>query len=166
MPKISKESDTLTPKQRYARSLKGRQTMRLYYERNRDKYREYHLRQKQHDPVLWRLRSSEAEKRFNATPKGIWHILCTNAKKRGKEYVEQTVFVDWYTRQKKECHYCGIGEVGKRLEIERKDNNGGYTIHNMTLACADCNGVKGSILTEDEMLIVGQQVMRKRYETS
>lgn len=63
-------------------------------------------------------------------------------------------------RDNYKCHYCGISNeksidlTGKRLTIDRKDPNKGYTEENCALACHKCNQLKGNILNEEEALIV------------
>jgi hypothetical protein len=71
-----------------------------------------------------------------------------------------------------ECHYCKhpiqwndhttyagqqIGRTTK-YNLDRKDNNIGYTKDNCVVCCTLCNYVKGKTLTYDEMLIVGKSI--------
>ncbi len=77
-----------------------------------------------------------------------------------------------YTRDGKTCHYCGIDEEefnkiwkgfyrtkrGKRLEIDRKDNEKGYTLKNCVLACAICNCAKSDKFSYDEFKKVGKVI--------
>ena len=73
-------------------------------------------------------------------------------------------------RDSRKCHYCGIEEEkvlqvwgefykqdkrGHRLELDRKDNEGDYSIENCVLACAVCNCAKSNKLTHEEFLKVG-----------
>jgi len=84
-----------------------------------------------------------------------------------------------YKRDGKVCHYCGMAEDkfieiwggfygkkrGKRLEIDRKEPKGEYTLKNCVLACAICNCAKSDKLTYDEFKKVGKvirKIWRKR----
>lgn len=116
---------------------------------NRDKYNAAH---------------KEIGKRFYSTPRGIWLQLKYNAKGKGRDVLPRDEFIKWYESQSKECYYCGIKPNGKRLTIDRMDNKKSYEKGNIVLACRECNSVKGSILTADEMKIVGEIVMKKRWQ--
>ena len=71
------------------------------------------------------------------------------------------------------CHYCNMPEKefmniwgkfyktrGKRLEVDRKDNNKGYTLENCCLACAICNNAKSNKFTEAEFMKVGRVIKK------
>ena len=70
-----------------------------------------------------------------------------------------------YERDGRTCHYCKIPEDailtawkriydldkrGRRLELDRKDNNKNYSLDNCVLACAPCNIAKGSLFSSKE----------------
>ena len=145
--------------------LRARDYMKKYYqEHRREAIQKASLWNKQH-PERRRQIVSIAEKKFNQTPRGIYGILKDNSRRKGRGFVlGQLDFIKWYEEATKVCHYCGIPQNGKRLEIDRKDNNLGYVIENMVLACRDCNGVKGNILSYEEMKDVGNLVMKKRWK--
>ena len=76
-----------------------------------------------------------------------------------------------YKRDGKNCHYCGIKEEdfisiwgkfykmrGERLELERTDNNKGYSEKNCVLACAICNNAKSNKFTYEEFKKVGEVI--------
>jgi 5-methylcytosine-specific restriction endonuclease McrA len=77
-------------------------------------------------------------------------------------------FIAWYNNQEQKCYYCDrtLGEIKRditeqkthknRLTIDRKDNNGGYSINNIALACRRCNEIKGNYFTENKMLEIGK----------
>ena len=92
-----------------------------------------------------------------------------------------------YKRDGRRCHYCRIKEEdfiriwgsfyggktrGKRLEIDRKDNNKGYTEENCVLACAICNNAKSDKFTDEEFRKLGRvireiwlkRILKKRNE--
>lgn len=161
------------------RDLKGRfpkkespvknnpETLKKYYQQNKQKYKEYWKMQRIRNPDDWKWRHKENEKKFDSSAKGIWYIMKVNSAKRNHTLIiDRKEFIEWYSSKEKKCYYCGVQQGEKRLEIERKDNKEGYVEGNIELACADCNGVKGNILTESEMLIIGELVMKKRYDKS
>lgn len=88
-------------------------------------------------------------------------------------YFNQKEFETWYIKQEKICVYCGLREddVLKiikrgnhvRLEIDRKNNEHGYTLKNICLACPDCNLIKNDILTFDEMRFIGNNFVRPKH---
>jgi len=123
------------------------------------------MRWRRNNPDKYREVCRKAGQKFNKTPKGIYNIIKCNSKKKNREFtLKQDEFIRWYETHDKVCHYCGIPQNNNiRLEIERMDNNDGYKLDNMTLACSDCNGVKGSILSHDEMMVVGNVIMRERW---
>ena len=76
-----------------------------------------------------------------------------------------------YKRDGKRCHYCSIREEdfiriwgrfykarGKRLELERVDNEKGYTEENCVLSCAICNNAKSDKFTYEEFKKVGRAI--------
>ena len=78
-----------------------------------------------------------------------------------------------YKRDGKKCHYCRIKEEnfieiwgpfyggktrGKRLEIDRKDNQKGYSEENCVLACAICNNAKSDKFTYEEFRKLGRVI--------
>ena len=78
-----------------------------------------------------------------------------------------------YERDGKNCHYCGIKEGdfipiwgkfykgrGKILELERKDNEKGYSEENCVLACAICNNAKSNKFTYEEFKEVGKAIKK------
>lgn len=87
-----------------------------------------------------------------------------------------------YKRDGKKCYYCGIKEEdfiriwgkfyggktrGKKLEVDRRDNDKGYTLENCVLACPICNNAKSDKFTDEEFKKVGEaikQVWRSRYK--
>ena len=78
-----------------------------------------------------------------------------------------------YKRDGRKCHYCRIKEEsfiwiwgpfyggkirGKKLEIDRKDNQKGYSEENCVLACAICNNAKSDKFTYEEFKRVGRVI--------
>jgi len=76
-----------------------------------------------------------------------------------------------YERDGNKCYYCGIDEEdffriwgkfyggktrGKKLEVDRRDNEKGYTLENCVLACSVCNNAKSDKFTDGEFKKVGK----------
>jgi 5-methylcytosine-specific restriction endonuclease McrA len=77
-------------------------------------------------------------------------------------------FYAWYHltagKQKSCCKYCGLpgdtkkyygkhfreGRRGKRLEVDRIDNNKPYSSDNCVLACYPCNNAKSDVFSSQE----------------
>lgn len=138
-----------------------------YYQLHKEDFRRRREEWKKRDPDGFRAVQRRGLIKYMQTPKGIYSILKDNSKKRNKPFtltVEE--FTDWYLNKEKKCFYCKkqTAEWEGRLEIERVNNDEGYVLDNMELACSDCNGVKGNILSEEEMLLIGDLVMRKRWQ--
>lgn len=74
--------------------------------------------------------------------------LLRRAHKKNFEICTQQEFIVWYSQQLHVCHYCNCTEQeqrqdrASRLEIDRKNNDIGYTIENMVFACSRCNIAK------------------------
>lgn len=84
-------------------------------------------------------------------------------------------FVDF--SKNKTCHYCGCdvewqeyktwNSSSSRYNLDRKDNKLGYSKENCVVCCPLCNFIKGSILTHDEMKILGSgiaQIQQQRKQ--
>lgn len=83
--------------------------------------------------------------------------------------------MDWYDSVEKKCVYCDLPEEEMwamqedfdrrvlRLEFECKDNNRGYSLDNIALACHRCNFIKNNILTYDEMREFAQKYLKPRW---
>lgn len=56
------------------------------------------------------------------------------------------------------CHYCGAGTESEKCptsyRLDRKDNAKGYTSDNVVPCCAQCNFIRGDVLSVDEMYVV------------
>lgn len=137
-----------------------------YYSEHKADYKRRAEKWKLNDPIGFREVRLRASRKFTRTPKGIFHALQQNSRKRGRIFnLSRIEFILWYESREKICLYCSKPqEKDKRLEIDRMDNSIGYVLSNMTLACSDCNEVKGSTLTCDEMKIIGKLVMKKRWQ--
>ena len=78
-----------------------------------------------------------------------------------------------YERDGNKCYYCGIEEKdffriwgkfyggktrGQKLEVDRRDNEKGYTLENCVLACSICNNAKSDKFTDEEFKKVGKSI--------
>jgi 5-methylcytosine-specific restriction endonuclease McrA len=86
-------------------------------------------------------------------------------KKQGQHPVELTYEEFLTFTQKEECTYCSAPILWlprKRYRantsghhLDRKDNDRGYTLDNCVVSCWECNRIKGSFYSYDEMLTIG-----------
>ena len=84
-------------------------------------------------------------------------------------------FVEWYNVQKKKCVYCKVEERylkqlngplykrASRLTIDCVDNDTGYCIDNIVLACDRCNVIKSNVFTHHEMLEIGEKYLKPKW---
>lgn len=117
------------------------------------------------DRILKRVR------KYSLTIDSIYSQIYMRAKKQNLSICSKQEFTNWYSNQKRECTYCNVPERllallcwahGKRrinrLTIDRKDNDIGYSLGNMCLACSVCNMAKNDSISFDEMRIIGESV--------
>ena len=76
----------------------------------------------------------------------------------------------------KECHYCGTPILWKtvadqktnRLNLDRKDNDLGYSLDNCVVCCYSCNVTKGDRFTYEEFMLLAPILkaiqQRREYE--
>jgi len=103
--------------------------------------------------------------------------LIRNAKRNGHKCdITYEQFIE-FTKLSK-CHYCGnkiiwpkhsIDKLGKyqlqRYNLDRKDNEKGYSIDNCVICCKLCNKIKSNIFSYDEMIEVGK-ILSKRNQNA
>ena len=123
--------------------------------------------------------SRERSRIRRLTPEGIYSAL-----KSGQRYyqkkpviVSKESFIDWYTSQPKQCVYCDLREEdihkhndprnnkSARLTIDRMNNDEGYSIDNMVLACHRCNEIKTDFFSYEEMREIGQKFVKPKWVT-
>jgi len=85
-------------------------------------------------------------------------------------------FIEWYDKQERKCIYCEIKESELELvndaynnkntvlSIDCKENDRGYVLDNLALACYRCNSIKSDILTYEEMMYIGQNFIKSKWE--
>ena len=104
--------------------------------------------------------------RRSLTPQWRFSLLKSNAKRRNIS-LEMTIneFIYWFGKQRLNCYYCGISLIthGNHsiacLTIDRRDNKLGYKVANIVLTCQRCNMMKGSWLTEKEMVEIAEKYL-------
>ncbi len=60
------------------------------------------------------------------------------------------------------CHYCEETLSKMGINLDRKDNDDGYTMLNVVPCCGDCNRTKGDRLTYAEMVAVSSLLRSMR----
>jgi len=150
--------------------------LKNYYQRNKQKIDKKNRKWVKDNPE----RSKIFHKKYKQTPKGIYQCLKINCYNKKRPFLlEKEDFINWYLKQEKICHYCGVKEnempiifkkvsvsrtgIVNRLTIDRKENKQGYIINNIVLSCSQCNRIKGEFLSHNEMLKVGK-IVRKKWE--
>ena len=138
------------------------------------KYREEHKEQLIQKSKNYNIKNKDKIRNYNLTSKGVYNRLKATAKSRNIYInITEEAFINWYNNQDKKCYYCNrtleelkqdIREENKhkdKMSIDRKNNNEGYILENMVLACTRCNIVKGNYFTEQEMLRIGKTLYRR-----
>lgn len=104
----------------------------------------------------WRIANPDKERarqrKQQRTTKGKFQELKDSSKRRGHKLTITADVYEWLCELP--CTYCGrkLPEAGHGLD--RKDSSQGYTLANATPCCAECNRLKGNLLTPERMHIV------------
>ncbi|GEM_PF-6678823 len=109
-----------------------------------------------------------------STPERIFYDLKYLSEKRHKSFdLEKEEFIIWWHDQDQECFYCktSIEDVldsdirldykVDRLTIDRLNNEKGYQIDNIVLACNRCNSIKSNFFTFKEMQVIAPLIHKK-----
>jgi len=120
-----------------------------------------------------------ARKRIR-TPDGIYDALNSGRRHYQKNpkriLISRKEFNEWYDLQPQVCHYCDLpkkhlksfmqayGSRWFRFTIDCIDNEMGYALGNLVLACDKCNSVKSNILSHDEMKYVGKFFIKPKWQ--
>lgn len=93
-----------------------------------------------------------------------------SANRRGIAFfIRPGEFVAWLSAQEKSCSFCGIPEPilqklahphFSKLTIDRKDNDGPYSLGNICLACYKCNTKKGDDIPYETMREIGRKYLK------
>jgi 5-methylcytosine-specific restriction endonuclease McrA len=119
-----------------------------------------------------KIKINQYRKIYYQSSEGIYTSLKAGAKQRNIIFlITKEEFIKWYNSQEQKCCYCKrswlqIKESNDiyqrdRLAIDRKDNNKGYILGNIILACNRCNSIKSDYFTEKEMLKIGQIIKNR-----
>lgn len=60
------------------------------------------------------------------------------------------------------CHYCGGSLPPTGAGLDRKDNNGPYSLANAVPCCRRCNTIKGNAFTYEEFMEIRHVLIRQR----
>lgn len=111
------------------------------------------------------------------------YILNELSRRRNKKYPVDLTYEEFLEIIKnKKCFYCnkdliyneysrdGNGEkVSRAHQLDRKNNNIGYTKDNLVACCWDCNRIKSNIYTYEEFLLLSPVLKQinenRKYET-
>jgi len=122
---------------------------------HREQYRQYQADWYKKNRGRLRVRMADYAK----TPTERYRQIKRRAKLRNVKLVmTKSAFIDWFNIQENICHYCKSSLTGyengslRGLTIDRKDNTKGYEEGNLALSCMRCNVMKGSWLTEEQMI--------------
>ncbi|MCI0705425.1 MAG: hypothetical protein L0241_30565 [Planctomycetia bacterium] len=104
-----------------------------------------------------------------STTKSRWNNLNRRSKEKNITCCTFNEFQEWYDKEPKVCRYCGIEEafLSKYLEgnktslhIDRMQNNKGYIVGNMGLACHACNSTMKGCRTEFFVKVVVTAILK------
>jgi len=131
------------------------------------------------DGHAWQCRECGARrgKIWRSSPAGIY----TNLKglqqfhKRKPFLISKEDFIAWYNEEPKQCAYCDILEEDihlmsdyyrseGRLTVDCMDNDKGYILGNIVLACGRCNFLKSNLLSYDEMRHFAQTYIKPKWQ--
>ena len=86
-------------------------------------------------------------------------------------------FIEWYDKQNKKCHYCGIDQAKitlnqdmmpniniHRLTLDRLNPKKGYEKGNVVLCCSRCNLIKNNFFSEKEMLEIAEKYVKNKWK--
>lgn len=114
------------------------------------------------------------EKRGSANIRTRYYNIKRRCINRGWNYPSPKEFLRWWNSQIKICYYCGIPEEiweqkyngyqnKYSLSIDRKDNNKGYELSNVVLACGVCNVTKNNFFTAFEMKEIAEKYIKPKW---
>jgi hypothetical protein len=128
--------------------------------------------------------TSEYGEKYRNTPDGVFSNIIgrSNYYKHTKPRFHKPVlltkpeFVDWYNNQEKKCYYCDIPEENLdliqeifnrkmlRLEVDCMNNELGYRLDNIVLACHLCNFMKLHVFSSAEMREIAQKFIKPKWK--
>lgn len=113
----------------------------------------------------------------NEASKKYTSILHNCKKRRINVELSRNEFVCWYNSTEHKCIYCGITQglikklnwnpsfknQSKTMSIDRVDNNKNYSINNIVMSCLSCNVIKGTKLSFNEMVEIGEKYLKNKW---
>ena len=129
------------------------------------------LRQSRYDnPVIVRQKAAKAARLYRQTPTGKFATIRANAYHRDTEFcITIKDFKQWLQEIDGHCFYCGIvfstNDNSRNMDgftIDRKDGHTGYKLDNIVQACRQCNTIKGTWFTYEEMIEIGNKYLRRK----
>jgi len=125
---------------KYQQSPKGKETKRLWRQRNKDKLRELKR--------LWATSDNgktSARQWYKKTPSAMYKLYRKSAERRGLEF--NITLEDFVKLLKQDCVYCGDTPPmdSGRNGLDRVDNSAGYSLNNVVSCCIKCNRMKGKL---------------------
>ena len=103
----------------------------------------------------------------------------SNANRRGfKAPHTNREYVEWFYKQKNQCHYCGnsvetinkflkkieVNKTFKRHQIDRKNSFGDYVFDNIVLACYCCNSSKNNIVPYSDFIEIAKKYIKPKIK--
>jgi hypothetical protein len=141
----------------------NKERLKQYYKRDYEKNREARIKKsadwRKNNPEKYREQYERSNAlgafqhyKFIRSNKGRFYSLRRQAAKRSLEV--RLDIATYSTLIQSRCHYCDgvLNETGSGLD--RVDNTKGYSVDNVVPCCKNCNVMKNSFLTYDEMLVV------------
>lgn len=159
-------------------------TLKIYREKNKEmltkkrkKYRKEHIEyfnKKSND--FYHKNKDKINNLRRKNPYSLMSILKRNASKRDMEFsLTREDFSKWWFSQEQKCAYCDIPlermkvvnrskKLARRLSVDRTNNDKGYVMGNLVLACMSCNFIKSNVFTFDEMREIAQKYLKPKWQ--
>ena len=117
-------------------------------------------------------RNSYHERYKHNRPQTQWNSVKNSARQRGvgRLQITRLEFIEWFNSVPKVCDYCGIPEDAsvmrhkQKLHTDRINNEIGYKIGNIALACRACNLSKNDLFTGQEWKEIAEKYIRPKWE--
>ena len=137
---LNKAKGNITAQLKYQQSPKGKETRRLWRQRNKDKLRERKR--------LWAISENgkaSARQWYKKSPSAMYKLYQKSAEHRGIEF--NIAKDDFIKLLKQDCVYCGSTPPmdSGRNGLDRIDNQKGYSLDNVVPCCFKCNQMKGKL---------------------
>jgi len=129
---------------------------RKYYQKNREKEKEYTREYYRKN----KARCKEWRKEYMKTVRGRYFVYKADATRKRRNISWNLTIDEFEEITKQPCHYCGrMGKYGFS-GIDRKDSSKGYSIENCVPCCEVCNRVKW-ILNHDEFIDLCKKIAKR-----